>query len=123
MSDLSDLFYNNPFEDRLSNMINQSTGGYGTRLDNTSKGDGFLGPLSNVYGGVSTEISAGLPNTDEGYYPLITPNQSFYNLSNLLMGGKPSNDMYDKAQLYSRMRQLTGRSPFAGFMEQHKYGE
>lgn len=106
----------------LLNMINQETGGYGTRPDGSSKGRGYFGEL--VSGdGISTEISAEetLRNGKNLMYPLLSPNQSFKDLSNLLTGGKPTNEMYDAAVRNALSRQLTGRSPFAELGEENSY--
>lgn len=106
----------------LLNIINQETGGYGTRPDGSSKSRGFFGELGNG-DGISTEISAEetLRNGKNLMYPLLSPNQSFKDLSNLLTGGAPSNEMYDAAVRHALSRQLTGRSPFAELGEENSY--
>lgn len=106
----------------LLNIINQESGGYGVRPDGSSKGRGFFGEL-HVDGGVATELSSEttLRNGQNLMYPLITPNQSFKDLSNLLTGGKPSGEMYDAAIRNALSRQFTGRSPFAELGEERSY--
>lgn len=106
----------------LLNIINQESGGYGVRPDGSSKGRGFFGELNNG-NGISTEISSEetLRNGKNLMYPLISPNQSFKDLSNLLTGGKPTNEMYDAAVRNALSRQLTGRSPFADLGEEKSY--
>ena len=55
------------------------------------------------------------------HFPLVTPNQSFKDLSNVLTGGRPTGDMYDKAIEHAQSRILTGRSPFATSGEQRGF--
>ena len=121
--------YTLPANNGLANLISQETGGMGVREDGTQKDLGYFGPMTfdDNRGGVgqSTELSADttLKNGQNLFYPLISQRQSFKDMSNLLTGGRPSNEMYDTAIKDALSRKLTGRSPFAGLLEQRKYGE
>lgn len=102
-------------QDNVLNVANQSAGGPGVRQDGTGKGQGFLGPLATgKQGQYATEISTEENiNGKPTLFPLITPNQGFKDLSNLLTGGKPTDQMYQQALLHAITRALTGRSTFA----------
>jgi len=43
------------------------------RLDGNVKGPGFMGTVKNKEGYDMTELSVGLPDTEEGFYPLLGP--------------------------------------------------
>ena len=93
---------------------------YGSRIDGTAKGRGFHGPLKTNDGEVMTELSAHttLPDGRTLVYPLITPNQGFKDLSNVLTGGQPTPQMHEQAYLHALSRHLTGQSPFANPWEE-----
>ena len=109
-----------------SNIIDKATGGHGMRWDGSAlKGDGFMGKIHDGYGpGGSTEISTGGSfDGKETEYPLMTPNQGFKDLNNIITGGKPTNKMYDLAMQHALSRLLTGRNAFAGIGDQKPYWE
>jgi len=124
MAGLSEAFQfiNDP--NNVANLAIQATGGYGQRHDGSTKGQGWLGPLGASDGSTMTEVSADttLGNGQNLHFPLITPDQSFKELSNLLTGGNPSDAMYDTAINGALSRKLTGRDPFAGIGEQTTLG-
>jgi len=111
-----------PSQDDTANIVQQVTGGYGLRRDGSPKGDGYFGPLATSDGSTMTEFS-GEADVDGKriHFPLVTPNQSFKDLSNVLTGGRPTGDMYDKAIEHAQSRILTGRSPFATSGEQRGF--
>jgi len=113
-----------PFDEDIRNIAEKATGGYGLRRDGTPKGQGFLGPLATNDGSTMTEFSGeATVNGKPMLFPLVTPNQGFKDLSNVLAGGHPSAEMYDRAIQHAESRRLTGRSPFASLGEQQKYGQ
>lgn len=119
---LDDYMYSGN-QNRLADLVAQATNGYGTRTDGSLKGMGFFGELQNTNGGKSTELSAETTLRDGSnlLYPLISKNQSFKDLNNLVTGGKPSDQMYDQAIRDALSRKLTGRSPFADIWEMRNY--
>lgn len=46
-------------------------------------------------------------------YPLITPNQSFKDLSNVLTGGQPTEEMFRAAIDFAIRQGMQGRKPYA----------
>lgn len=120
---LDEYYY--PYANRLADLLSQETGGYGARTDGTNKGKGFFGELKNTVGGASTELSAETTLMDGSnlLYPLISQNQSFKDMNNLLTGGKPTGQMYDQAIRDALSRKLTGRSPFADWYETRGYSQ
>ena len=84
---------------------------YGLRHGSfTTKGKGYFGPLRSQSGDISTEISA---ESDGMEYPLLVPTLTRSEIQHLLSGAAPTNDIYDKAESYARMRVSKGLSPFA----------
>ena len=105
----------------LNDLISRALGGPGARPDGTAKGQGWLGELPTSDGQVMTELTAssdvdGAPMQ----YPLITPNQGFKDLSNVLTGGRPTPEMYEQAIKHAIHTKMSGRKspyvydPFAG---------
>ena len=76
----------------------------------TPKGSGYLGKLNRKDGGISTEISS---ESDIGEYPLIVPTLTKEELGLLLSDGKPTKDIYSKAESWAKSRMKKGESPFA----------
>jgi hypothetical protein len=74
------------------------------------KGSGYLGKLPTTDGRMSTEISS---ESDIGEYPLIVPTLTKEELGLLLSDGKPTEDIYNKAESWAKSRIGKGQSPFA----------
>ena len=84
---------------------------YGLRYASaTPKGSGYLGKLNQKDGGFSTEISS---ESNIGEYPLIVPTLTKEELGLLLSDGKPTEDIYSKAESWAKSRINKGQSPFA----------
>ena len=95
-------------------------GGYGVRSDGTAKGDGYFGPLRNRFGGISTEISIGVEfDGVETLIPTMVPTLTRKELDLLLGGGRPTDQIVDKAVDFARQRIEKGLSPFAAPGERH----
>lgn len=75
------------------------------------KGKGYFGLLPAASGQVATEISS----TDEQgrHYPLLVPTLTQAEIQYLLQGNQPTNDIYDKAEMWAESRRKMGLSPFA----------
>jgi hypothetical protein len=82
------------------------------RLDGTVKGDGYLGQVA-TNGGYMTELSAGLPGTEEGFYPLLGPWLDENEVATLQRGGSATPEMYRKARMAAEERKLVGQPVFA----------
>lgn len=97
----------------LADMIAMLSGGYGARPDGTTKGSGWLGSLRANDGREMTELTAESDIDGKRMaYPLITPNQGFRNLSELIMGMPPSDETYDNAINHAIGMRMSGRSPY-----------
>lgn len=92
---------------------------FGVRADNTQKGRGFLGVLNRPGGGVSTELSVGI-NFDgkETEIPTLIPTLDENEKSHLLGGGKPTQEIINKAVIHAKQRMAQGKSPFVQEGEQ-----
>ena len=75
------------------------------------KGKGYFGLLPTADGQVATEISS----TDEQgrNYPLLVPTLTQQEIQYLLQGNQPTNDIYNKAEMWAESRRQMGLSPFA----------
>jgi len=75
------------------------------------KGKGYFGLLPMAGGQVATEISS----TDEQgrNYPLLVPTLTQQEIQYLLQGNQPTNDIYNKAEMWAESRRKMGLSPFA----------
>jgi len=75
------------------------------------KGKGYFGLLPTTGGQVATEISS----TDEQgrHYPLLVPTLTQEEIHHLLQGKQPTNDIYNKAEMWAESRRKMGLSPFA----------
>ena len=104
-----------PFDyEPLSSLISQYSGGYGSRPDGTQKGNGWLGALQTGNGGTMTEYSADSEyNGKPMIYPLVTPNQSFTSLSQMLNTGRVSDEAHRAAFRHALMQGLQGKTLFA----------
>lgn len=93
--------------------------GYGNRTDGTPKGTGYFGEIARPDGKVSTELaySVNLDGKDMEI-PFLVPTLTREEIDHLLQGGKPTDDMIQKAVQHARERLDAGKSPFAGDGEQ-----
>jgi hypothetical protein len=75
------------------------------------KGKGYFGLLPTSDGQVATEISS----TDEQgrHYPLLVPTLTQAEIQHLLQGNQPTNDIYNKAEMWAESRRKMGLSPFS----------
>jgi len=91
---------------------------YGTRVDGTDKGPGFLGELKTPEDKVVTELSIGV-NLDgkETEIPSIVPTLNKDEIDYLINGGKPTKVIVDKAVKHAIERLKSGKSPFADISE------
>ena len=101
-------------------MADKST--YGKRADGSAKGLGYFGEVKAKSGksfstelGVNEEIDG-----EDVHYPLIYPGMTRQELDHLVNGGKPTNEMYDKARGHAMARIAAGKSPFAEEGEQQE---
>lgn len=91
------------------------TGNYGFRVDGTPKGSGYFGPLKSHGGAISTEISIGVDvDGVEMEIPTMVPTLTKMELEHLLSGGRPTDQIVEKALEFARQRIENGLSPFAG---------
>lgn len=81
----------------------------------TSKGKGYFGLLPTADGQVATEISS----TDEQgqHYPLLVPTLSQQEIQYLLQGNQPTDEIYNKAEMWAESRRKMGLSPFSSSNE------
>ena len=63
------------------------------RLDGNVKGPGFMGTVKTHDGYDMTELSVGLPGTEEGFYPLLGPWLTKDQITTLSQGGAANADM------------------------------
>jgi len=86
---------------------------YGSRINGTPKGPGYLGELQRPGGGFSTELSIGV-NLDgkETLIPALVPTLDKSEIDYLLNGGKPTKAIIDKAVKHAIERQKKGLNPF-----------
>lgn len=91
----------------------KAKGNDGLRADGTEKGRGFLGELKRPDGQVSTELSIGV-NIDgqEMEIPTLIPTLSKNEVSYLLSGKEPTEQIVKKAVAHVRKRLAQGKSPF-----------
>lgn len=74
------------------------------------KGKGYFGLLPSSEG-FSTEISA---TNDQGIsYPLLVPTLSQKEINHLLQGNDPTDEIYNKAEMWANYRRSMGLDPFA----------
>jgi hypothetical protein len=88
---------------------------YGLREDGTKKGRGYFGELKTPSGNIMTELSIGVEiDGKETLIPTIVPTLTKAELDYLVMGGKPTRRIVDKAVAFAKERIASGESPFAG---------
>lgn len=85
------------------------------REDGTLKGQGWLGMLNRPGGGVSTELSFDF-TTPQGKIlaPLLVPTLSPQEIQHLLAGGRPTPEIFQKAQEHAIRQVQQKNSPFVG---------
>lgn len=91
--------------------------GYGSRLDGSPKGRGFLGELKRPDGDISTEVSVGV-NIDgkEMEIPLLVPSLSRAEIDQVLSlppGRQPPEAIVRKAAEFAKQRIAQGKNVFA----------
>ena len=85
---------------------------YGVRHNSTdAKGKGYFGELPASGGKTATEISSS--NDGIGDYPLLVPTLTKKEIEHLTSGNEPTDEIYDKAELWAKSRKEQGKSPFA----------
>jgi hypothetical protein len=100
----------------LDSIIREGIMSYGARYAESPseplsmKGKGYFGLLPSSEG-FSTEVSM----TDDAgrSFPALVPTLTQEEVSYLLQGNSPTEDMYRKAELFANYRQSQGMSPFA----------
>jgi len=128
IEDSLDIFGSDPFgRDYLyglsSGRDGQGLAPYGTRYaenlnqPTTAKGKGYLGNVGTIQDPM-TELSASSNFAGRSVqYPLIVPTLTADELNLLRSGGKPTKEIYDKAQQYALGRLTSGEDPFATTQE------
>ena len=78
------------------------------------KGRGYMGVMPTSVGEPMTELSSSFEiNGQTIQHPLVVPTLSAQELELLRMGGKPTPEIYQKAQQFALGRIQQGLSPFA----------
>ena len=86
---------------------------YGKRIDNTNKERGYLGEVRMPDGrDVMTEMSVGMPNTEDTFRPAITKGIHPADLNYIRETGKVPEDVYATSKLSADKRIAEGKSPF-----------
>jgi hypothetical protein len=86
---------------------------YGKRIDNTDKERGYLGELRMPDGrDVMTEMSVGMPNTEDTFRPAITKGIHPADLNYIRETGKVPEDVYATSKRSADKRKAEGKSPF-----------
>jgi len=89
------------------------------RPDGTVKGPGYFGALTRRDGKVSTELSIGVEfDGKETQVPTLVPTLTAGEIGLLLSGGKPTDEIVNKAVTHAKERLAAGKSPFAQEGEQ-----
>jgi hypothetical protein len=100
----------------LDEIIKSGIASYGARYAESPseplsmKGKGYFGMLP-ASDGFSTEIS--MTNDAGQSFPALVPTLSQQEVNYILQGNDPTQDMYQKAQIWANSRQAAGMSPFA----------
>jgi len=90
-----------------------SEGKYGSRLDGTPKGDGWLGPIKSTSGDTMTELSMDFDYDGKRVLaPLLVPTLTEEEIGYLSSGNKPTKGIIDKAISHAIERVGKGKSPF-----------
>ena len=107
-----------PVSKVVNALVKPRQGIFGNRHDGTEKGTGWLGLLQRPDGGVSTEITVGVPiNGRETTIPLLVPTLDPAEVNFLLNTdpsriGKIPESILQKAVSHAKQRMLLQKSPF-----------
>ena len=86
---------------------------YGKRIDNTDKDIGFLGEIRMPNGrDVMTEMSVGMPGTNETFRPAIIPGMHPADINYIRETGNVPEDVYVASERHAKKRIAEGKSPF-----------
>ncbi len=80
------------------------------RSDGTRKGKGFLGPIPTPDGKTATEISI---DVDGMHIPTLVPGLSLEEITHLIGGGRPTDEIVRKAVDHAKMRMKSGLPVFS----------
>jgi hypothetical protein len=107
---------NKKMTDVLNDIVKEKISSFGARYAESPseplsmKGKGYFGMLP-ASDGFSTEIS--MTNDAGQSFPALVPTLSQQEVNYLLQGNNPTEDIYQKAQMWANSRQAAGMSPFA----------
>lgn len=87
---------------------------YGLRHSGDApKGKGYFGEIKHASGDVSTELSSEFEYKGKNVeHPLLVPTLTRSEINHLVSGKEPTNDIYDKAEMWAKSRVDSGKSPF-----------
>ena len=86
---------------------------YGTRIDGTPKGTGWLGELKTSNGDIATELSIGVNFDGKDYLiPSLVPTLTKEEVQYLLQGNSPTDEITQKAIDHAIKLIQQGKSPF-----------
>jgi len=86
---------------------------YGTRIDGTPKGTGWLGELKTSNGDIATELSIGVNFDGKDYLiPSLVPTLTKEEVQYLLQGNSPTDEIIQKAIDHAIKLIQQGKSPF-----------
>jgi hypothetical protein len=87
---------------------------YGLRHSGDApKGKGYFGEIKHTSGDVSTELSSEFEYKGKNIeHPLLVPTLTKGEIDHLVSGKEPTNEIYDKAELWAKSRVDSGKSPF-----------
>lgn len=92
---------------------------FGFRADKTPKGFGFFGPIRTDDDRIMTELGIGVDfDGKETQIPLLVPLLDKDEIELLRTGGKPTEEIINKAVEHAKFRMSAGKSPFAELGEQ-----
>jgi hypothetical protein len=99
----------------VNDVLEEQRGSYGLRPDGSKKGKGWLGPqkMTNGSGYDMSEFSVGFDfDGQQMDVPTLVPTLTSEELSHLLGGGQPTQEIMNKAYEHAVMRIRQGLSPF-----------
>jgi len=95
---------------------------YGKRPSGAPKSRGFFGELKRPDGSVSTELTAGFDFGDgEEEVPLLVPTLTKSQITHLLSGKNPTDDIYEAASQFALARKRAGMPYYATPEEEGLY--
>ena len=97
---------------------------YGKRPGGGRKGAGFFGELKRPDGKISTELTAGFDFGDgdgEEEVPLLVPTLTKSQITHLLSGKNPTDDIYEAASQFALARKRAGMPYYATPEEEGLY--